>query len=80
MVVLAAALGCALPHTSHLPSLQLGQACDGKEVGTAHPPHNQPHLSIPVMFKALLGAVHLELSVGSHAVLAKKQLQGFARS
>lgn len=37
MVVLAAALGWALPHTSHLPSLQLGQPWDGQEVGTAQP-------------------------------------------
>lgn len=63
MVVLAAAPGCALPHTSHLPALQQGQPRDGKEVGTAHSPQNQPHLLIPEMFKTLLGAVQLELSV-----------------
>lgn len=39
------------------PAPQQGQPWDGGEVGKAHPTHNQPHISIPIMFKTLLGAV-----------------------
>lgn len=61
----------ALPRQSlHLPSpsavaeqggemLNRKEACDGKEVGTAHLPHNQSYIFITVIHKTLLGALCL---------------------
>lgn len=61
----------ALPCRSlHLPSLSAvagqegealnrGEVCTGKEVETAHPPHNRSYIFITVIPKTLLGAVNM---------------------